>query len=285
MTKKIDTLIEDIYKVVDEGVLDDNEEHIDQMANEIGAQLKRRLIANKDEEEHRGIRLSSVGQCIRKQWYQAKGYEGEKIQPATKIKFIFGDLIEALVLCLAKMAGHDVRGEQDEVEINGVKGHRDAVIDGYTVDVKSASKYGFRKFAEGTVRDDDAFGYTEQLASYVEGASDIERDAAFNLAVAKELGTLALYRLDKANMPDVRNRVDMVVTACNSSTPPERPYSAEADGKSGNEKLGIACSYCPFKHKCWEDANDGAGIRTFIYSTGPRYLTKVVREPDVQEVL
>jgi hypothetical protein len=60
--------------------------------------------------------------------------------------------------------------------------------------------------------------------------------------------------------------------------PPEKCYPDELEGKSGNRKLGVGCSYCPFKNECW------SGLRTFIYSSGPVFLTKVVREPKVLEV-
>ena len=58
---------------------------------------------------------------------------------------------------------------------------------------------------------------------------------------------------------------------------PERCYPDIPDGKSGNMKLSVPCSYCSFKEHCWPE------LRTFIYSNGPRYLTKVVRTPDVYE--
>ena len=48
-------------------------------------------------------------------------------------------------------------------------------------------------------------------------------------------------------------------------------------------KLSIGCSYCAYKVDCWSDANDGQGLRKFIYSKGPRWLTKVVSEPNVSE--
>ena len=59
---------------------------------------------------------------------------------------MFGDILEELLLFLAKEAGHTVTGQQDTLSISGVNGHRDAIIDGRLVDVKSASSYSFRKF-------------------------------------------------------------------------------------------------------------------------------------------
>ena len=50
-------------------------------------------------------------------------------------------------------------------------------------------------------------------------------------------------------------------------------FEDEEDGKSGNRKLGMNCSYCAFKHTCWP------GVQTIPYAQGPRYLTKIVRPP------
>jgi len=57
------------------------------------------------------------------------------------------------------------------------------------------------------------------------------------------------------------------------------------EGKSGNMKLGVNCSYCPHKVTCWDDANNGDGLRLFLYSNGPMWLTEVQKEPKVQEII
>ena len=72
--------------------------------------------------------------------------------------------------------------------------------------------------------------------------------------------------------------VDKTKKIVTSTTKPERGFSDVPDGKSGNLKLGVGCSYCAYKHHCWPD------LRTFIYSTGPRFLTRVTRLPNVPEV-
>ena len=35
----------------------------------------------------------------------------------------------------------------------------------------------------------------------------------------------------------------------------------------------------------WSDANQGRGLRVFSYAKGKRYLTRVGKEPDVEEVV
>ena len=65
---------------------------------------------------------------------------------------------------------------------------------------------------------------------------------------------------------------------------PSKCYADIPDGMSGNRKLAVSCSYCDYKVTCWSDANNGTGLRKFIYANGPRYLTTVSKVPDVKEV-
>jgi len=66
----------------------------------------------------------------------------------------------------------------------------------------------------------------------------------------------------------------------NTNEPPEQPYTPKASGKSGNTELPINCQYCKHTRACYE----GSGLRIFQSSTGPKYLTKVVREPRMAEI-
>lgn len=231
------------------------------------------------------LRMSNLGTpCERKLWYDInEKQDGEKLTGQTLLKFTYGDIVEALVLWLASEAGHDVKGQQDEVQIKGVKGHRDAIIDGVLTDVKSASGRGFDKFKFHKLESDDPFGYLAQLGAYLHASKGDERlqvkgQAAF-LAVNKESGALAI---DVYNFPNnteqweelVQNKQDML----KEREPPNRGFSSVPDGKSGNMKLGVNCSYCAHKTKCWP------GLRSFAYSNGVRHLTVVAKTPDVFEI-
>ena len=130
--------------------------------------------------------MSSIGAGDRKLWYlhNLPPESQEILSGPTHIKFLYGHLLEELLLLLVKEAGHTVEGEQDTLEIEGVQGHRDSVIDGVTVDVKTASKWGFKKFQEATLFTDDPFGYIAQISAYMEAG---KTDGAF-LAINKESG-------------------------------------------------------------------------------------------------
>ena len=288
MTKTIDTLVEDIYALFKHqhnvGNHSDFGEREYSIATAFGKRLAdtvyRRIYASRSQPT---LRLSNIGtQCSRKLWYSIKTPEdAEELSPATRIKFLFGDILEELLLFLAEEAGHVVEGRQDELDVNGVIGHRDAIIDGRLVDVKSASTYSFRKFATNGLRGDDPFGYLDQLNGYLRASLDDpklkEKDVISFLVIDKTLGKICLDTYP-ANDVDYSKKIDNLRDMLSKDTPPERSFEDKPEGKSGNRTLDVHCSYCDFKHKCWPE------LRTFIYSDGPKFLTKVEREPKVPEV-
>lgn len=242
-------------------------------AENLAAKLANRLSAERSQPT---LRMSNLGtKCDRKLWYSINAQElAEPLPASTRFKFLFGDVIEELVFFLARAAGHKVEREQEEVKLDGVVGHIDGFIDDELVDAKSASTYGFKKFKEHGLVSDDPFGYIDQLGGY--GAATGQTRGHF-LAVDKTLGSICLDTHQLAQK-DYNQLIAEKRKLLSSATTPKKAYSDEADGKSGNRKLGIACSYCPFKRDCWP------GMRTFKYSRGPVFLTQVVREPDVPEL-
>jgi len=224
--------------------------------------------------------MSNVGKpCERQLWYDINTPEdGESLPPEAFMKFLFGDLAELLLLFLVEAAGHKVEGTQDTQEIEGIYGHRDAVIDGVVVDVKSASTYSFQKFRDGTLAQNDSFGYVDQLQSYLYAAGDdpvvTDKSRGAFLVLDKTLGHICLDVHENKHLP--YDRIYQHKKAVVSSKyPPERGFSDIPDGKSGNMKLDVNCGYCSFKEKCWP------GLKTYAYARGPVFLTKVVKEPRV----
>jgi hypothetical protein len=234
-------------------------------------------------ERKASLRMSNIGKpCERQLWYEVNSsHLSEELRPETYMKFMYGHLIEELVLFLAELAGHEVKGRQDTHEIEGIQGHRDAVIDGTLVDVKSASSYSFKKFKEGTLTENDPFGYVGQLQSYLyAGQTDAtitNKDQAAFLVVDKTLGhiTLDVHQKDETDWPEIYKAKKELVA---SSELPPRGYDAEPMGQSGNMMLGFNCSYCPFSKVCWPEQ------RTFLYSNRPITLVEVKLEPRVPEL-
>lgn len=277
--KTLNTLPADIYALFNPDEHHElNEDNLNEFAENLKDILRQRFAVRQEPES--SLRFSSLGKPNRQQWYEAHPVDGgkEAFLPKTLLKFLYGDVIEQLLLLLAKEAGHEVTDEQREVEVDGVKGHIDAVIDGVVVDVKSASPYGYKKFEERTVVQDDPFGYVAQLSGYADVLTP-GQGAAW-LAIDKVAGDICISPLApiviKHHPP--AERIAELKEVIASEEVPERCYEPVPDGKSGNMRLPTPCSYCAHKFRCHP------GLRTFLYSTGPRFLTQVEREPDVPEV-
>lgn len=276
------TLVKDIYSIFESGVDEIDEDVVNKFKENMAEILISRL-KSYGKERKPTLRLSAVGKPDRQLYYDVKGYKGESFKPHTLLKFLYGDIIEEMLLTLVKIAGHDVKMEQEEVEINGVKGHIDAMINGEVVDVKSASSYAFKKFNENKLAEDDPFGYMKQISGY---ATALDTSAGF-LAFDKQNGFVTYLPVSKKQVEReaISERVDYVKEMVSKDDVPERCYEDIPEGKSGNRKLAIGCQYCSHKERCWSDVNDGKGLRKFQYSYGPVYLTRVVREPKVMEIL
>jgi len=90
--------------------------------------------------------------------------------------------------------------------------------------------------------------------------------------------------LHEMEMIDPVERIKELKFELESDIPPSKCYSPVPDGQSGNLKLSSGCNYCRFKFECWEDANEGRGLRGFKYANGIRYLTSVRKKPNVEEI-
>lgn len=278
--KEIDSLVDDIYNLfLKEGGHKPSPENLEKLGKDIATVIASRMAPA---ERKATLRLSNLGTpCERKLWYDINTPElGEPLDAPAKIKFLFGDILELLLLFWAREAGHEVTGEQDELVHHGVVGHRDCIIDGRVVDCKSASSYSFKKFAGNELRSNDPFGYLPQLGSYLDASRDdprvTDKKRGSFLVIDKTLGkiTLDTYALSPITQKYVDDKREVV----NSNKPPKRGFEDEPEGKSGNRKLGMNCSYCAYKSTCWP------GLRGFAYSYGPQYLTWIEREPKVPEI-
>lgn len=276
---KIETLVSDIYELVDKGG-EISDELVSSFATDLAEIVRSRM---KERESGTYLRPSNLGEdCDRKLWYSIRHPDiAEPLSPETKLKFLIGDIHEAVLLFLAEAAGHSVEGKQTSLEIDGVIGSRDAVINGVTVDVKSASSRSFDKFVDGLKPDTDAFGYIKQLNFYLKAADNdptvTDHDRAAFLASDKTLGKITLD-IHKRGDIDFGKLIEDKRAMLASDKLPRRGYGSVPFGKSGNQALGTKCKYCAFKHSCWP------GLRTFVYSYGPEFLTEVVNEPRVFEV-
>ena len=285
--KTTDNVVADIYALMESKDADpsvDVEAEIEKFGEGVKA-LMRTEFGREKREDNRRLRLSNIGRTDKYLWNHFNGTEGEELQPHTYIKFMYGHLIEEMLLFLTRMAGHSVTDEQKVCNVEGIVGHMDCKIDGVVTDVKSASSFGFKKFKDGTLAYDDPFGYIDQIKAYAHSEGQTEFGW---LAMDKANGHLTYLKYDLTDTEapvyevlkgDIVDRVKHVKKLVEQPEPAEWCYQPVPDGKSGNSKLSIGCSYCQFKDHCYPN------LRVFAYSYGPKYLVDVVKEPKVQEVM
>ena len=278
--KTIDTLVEDIYSLftsdeptkISANVLQEFAKDVtDAVVNALTEERKPR----------NNLRLSMIGQPARKVWYSVRSTEQEELAGSDYIKFLYGDILEALLVFLSKVSGHKVSDQQKQVVLNDVVGHQDAVVDDVLVDFKSASSFSFKKFTEGMIFKDDPFGYVAQLSAYAQANN--AREAGW-VVIDKTTGQIAYCPVHQMEMINASQKIDYLRNAIKDSEPPSRCYDDVPDGKSGNMQLAVGCNYCPYKFDCWSDANNGKGLRAFQYANNVKYLTNVDREPNVPEL-
>jgi len=283
--KTVDTLVKDIYDLFSLDPIKMDEQEVDKHIDTFGEMLKVHIKAFMYEEPRtRGnLRLSAIGKPDRQLWYDVNSKkEIEDLAPSTRIKFLYGYILEELLLLCASIAGHKVTDQQKEVSVEGVLGHQDAMIDDVLVDCKSASGFSFKKFKDNKLLEDDPFGYIGQISAYAQ-ANGVN-EAAF-LVIDKSSGEICLTPVHQMEMDNAKNRVKHLKGMVVNDHVPDRCYAPVPDGESGNLKLAIGCIYCNHKRECWSDANQGKGIRAFKYSRGRNYLVQVSKEPKVEEVM
>ena len=227
------------------------------------------------------LRMSVLGKPPRQLWYDKHSPKERRDDDAgLNLKFLYGHIIEHLVLYLAELAGHKIEDQQKKVEIDGITGHIDSKIDGEICDVKSASPFSFKKFQSGEIVGDDPFGYHAQLSGY---ETAMGTKAGGFLVVDKSSGDICFYKPDDMAKPNVKSLIKTLKSTLEQDTPPEKCYEFKTE-KNGNKTLATGCMFCPHKWECHADANDGKGLRVFKYSNKNVMLAEVVKQPNVDEI-
>jgi hypothetical protein len=285
--KSIDTLAEDIYDVLQSQPRGTPEEVADRLAGFGGRaaiSLSKQLTERGERSAKKVLYASELGKtCPRQVWYAHNTPRlAAPIEATSKFKFVYGDMIEELVLTLAEQAGHEVADRQKVVEFyakNGwvVRGRQDATIDGVVVDVKSASHFAMKKFEQGLDDSNDTFGYRAQLSFY-NGPGKQDKARQGFVAVDKQTGLIKYF--DSSWIP-TNGIADALVETIEEAVEPPHLLSAKEDASFNNKKLCVTCSYCAFKTTCWRSANKNSGLLKLDYASGPVWLTDVKVPPKV----
>ncbi len=238
-----------------------DEKIIEEFGERCKEALRRQFNSEKKEFK---IRMSSVGKPLCQQQLEKEQAKAEELPASVKLKFIFGDMVEALVMAVMEASGINIESYQEEVSYDlgkvNIKGTLDVVIDGKVYDIKSTSKHAFTyKFSNpngfANLVKDDPFGYVSQ--GYLYGAA---KGIPFGgwIAFNKETGDIAVLKTPENSGAYERKALHTAkvnAKALADDAPFERCFKKEAElvrrKLTGNYTLGVNCRYCKFKQSCW----------------------------------
>ena len=242
---------------------------IDEFKEMCGAAIQRQF----DRKSEYRVRMSGVGKPLCQQKMSIREDREEDVDYTLVMKFLFGDIIEAIAVTVLKASGVAIQGEQEAVNLDiggtNLRGTYDVKINNKIYDIKSAAPGSFSmKFAANrgynNIKKDDVFGYVPQGYLYSEAAG-----CNFGgwIAINKSTGEWAVCEapliqdedrkealaLADSNIREVLN--NPTIDKC--FTDSIETYKDKETGfvkKTGNRLMDRTCGYCGFKKYCWPDA-------------------------------
>ena len=159
-------------------------------------------------------RMSSLGRPLCQQKMERDKAE-KNLEYNAILRFMFGDIVEALTILVMKSAKIDIEAEQEKVNLklgkNSVSGTLDVEIDGKVWDIKSASPYAFEhKFGDlggyKKIKEDDVFGYIVQGYLYSQAKN---KDFGGWIVVNKASGEWAVCEAPSIQEADKKEALDL----------------------------------------------------------------------------
>ena len=211
------------------------------------------------------LRMSNVGKPLCQLQMQAKGVEPEKPSHDFIVRMIIGDMLEALVIVLLKAAKIEVKSQHQKVSLGvgdrQIEGEYDIELDDGIYDIKSVSPFSFTtKFNADNgydkIKQSDSFGYISQGPGYGMAANKPFKGwIAINKATGEIVFTDSKHTDEEKK--EVYSKIYNTSVALLDEKPFERCFTDVEEvyysKPTGNRTLGIECSYCPYKHDCWDN--------------------------------
>ena len=228
---------------------------------DIGEALKRQF-GSRTKRRKFQLRMSNVGRPSCQLWFEKNRPEKADPLPTTFVmNMMLGDIVEAVFKGLMKEAKIKFE-DSDKVYLNladeKVSGTYDLVLDDAVDDIKSASDWSYRNKFESfdTLSADDAFGYVGQLAGY---AKALGKKAGGWWVVNKANGSFKYVPAENIDVDNEVKKLEENVKVVMSNVF-KRCYESEEEtfrGKpTGNRVLSKTCSFCRYKHSCWENLQE-----------------------------
>lgn len=205
--------------------------------------------------------------CLRQTYYKISGTPPDPTPPVAdgeeegpNGRFLLGDVIEAATIYLVRASGHDVANEGERIARTvgswEISGKRDCTIDGWSVDIKSASKFAYAKYLrEGVTHANDTFGYRAQPDFYHSaGGRDGGQGAALLFTEKESLSTMVI-RQPAGTAERTENRIKTLIGAMENgyhagTVPRVNRETVVHPVKGPIPVVHKACQFCEYKEQC-----------------------------------
>ena len=224
------------------------------IVNEFGEACKQAFIKqfSEEREEEFRPRMSSIGRPLCQLQMEKMGAKAETPAYNSKMRFILGDLIEALAVAILKSSGIKIDSMQEKVthafKNDAINGTYDVEIMGKIWDIKSASPYSFQY---------DTFAYLAQGYLYSKATG---KDFGGWIVINKSTGEWSVLETPINNEEasnKILEQVEKDLRTLNSDAPFKRLFEDEEEyfnkKPTGNRILGKECTFCAYKKTCWEN--------------------------------
>lgn len=234
-------------------------EHYAQELGKLAEWSFKRQFCTDDEPVSKGkLRLSAAGKCPRSLSYAYHGFErkGKEKDSRSCVVFFQGDMVEAMVVQLARLSGCALLGVGTNqigvrLDINGISvpGHPDGFVlvsndAGASIgllEVKSMSSYSYERFEKGEIDE----GYQAQIQMYLKTSGC---NWCVLVAVNKDSGVMNERKIDYD--PELASKTEDNLRKVLLSTPeslPDAPSTHDCDEKGVYPWM---CLYCSFWGVC-----------------------------------
>jgi hypothetical protein len=208
--------------------------------------------------------MSSIGRPLCQLQMEKSGAEAEPMPYNTKMRNLFGDLIEASAVAIMKAAGIRIEELQKHVKLklgkHNINGAYDVKIQNKIWDIKSASPWAFdHKFSDeggfDAILKQDTFGYVSQGYLYAKAENT---DFGGWIAINKSTGEWAIAETPLSDEKYSKDAIELAkknAEALQSDAPFKRLFEDEEEffnkKATGNRTLGLECRFCAYKKPCW----------------------------------
>jgi len=258
-----------------------SEELIEQFGEDCKKAIRKQFKEQRDKSFR--VRMSGIGKPLCQLQMEKSGAKKEEMPYNSKLRFLFGDMIEAITMLLLKASGTTVDSEQKQVSKpskyfeTGLTGTYDVEIDNKIYDIKSASDWAFKnKFSMGfdAVVDKDVFGYKSQ--GYLYADAENKKFGGW-IVVNKSTGEMCIVSPPKNDAEHRKEALKVAednIKALMENKPFERCFT-DVEEKyrnklTGNRVLDSVCSFCSFKQECWGDKIEYLPQQVFDSEGKPR---------------